>query len=254
MEIINKTVVITGGASGLGAACAYQLSLSGAKIAILDTQIELAQKIAKETRGLAFSCDVTQPSEIEKAFSEIQSQLGEARIIINCAGIAPAKRLVGRDGPLPTEVFTKTIQINLIGTFNVMREAAQRMSTFPWSDKSQSCGVIINTASIAAFDGQIGQVPYSASKGGVAAMTLPAARELAQFGIRVVAIAPGIFATPMLLSMPQQVQDSLSEQVPFPKRLGQPQEFAQLVQQIIQNEMLNACVIRLDGGIRMQAK
>lgn len=254
MDIANKAVVITGGASGLGAACAYQLSLAGAKVAIFDRQFEAAEKIAKEVRGFAVACDVTQPEHVAEAFQAAENRLGDVRVVINCAGIAPGKRLVGRDGPMPTEDFVKAININLIGTFNVMREAANRMARYSWADKSQSSGVIINTASVAAFEGQIGQIAYSASKGGVVAMTLPAARELAQFGIRVMAIAPGIFATPMLLGMPPQVQESLGAQVPFPKRLGQPQEFAQLVQSIIQNEMLNGSVIRLDGAIRLQPK
>lgn len=254
MDITNKVVVITGGASGLGAACAYQLSVAGAKIAVLDKQIDAAKKVAQEVRGMAFSCDVTQPEEVTHAFAEIQKNLGDVRVVVNCAGIAPGKRLVGKEGPMPTEDFVKAININLIGTFNVMREAASIMTKLSWADKSQSCGVIINTASVAAFEGQIGQIAYSASKGGVVSMTLPAARELAQFGIRVMAIAPGLFATPMLMAMPPQVQESLGMQAPYPKRLGQPDEFAQLVQSIIQNEMLNGSVIRLDGAIRLQPK
>lgn len=254
MDISNKVAVITGGASGLGAACAYQLSLAGAKVAILDKQKDAAEKIAKEVRGFAYECDVTDPAAVEAAFLQTQTCLGDIRIVVNCAGIAPGRRLVGRDGPMPTEEFIKAININLMGTFNVMRQAATLMTALSWADKPQSCGVIINTASVAAFEGQVGQIAYSASKGGVVAMTLPAARELAQFGIRVMAIAPGIFATPMLLSMPTQVQESLGAQVPFPKRLGQPQEFAQLVEHIVKNEMLNGSVIRLDGAIRLQPK
>lgn len=254
MDITNKTVVVTGGASGLGAACAYQLSLAGAKVAIFDRHFDAAKKIADEVRGAAFACDVTNPEEVVAAFHAAQQQLGDVRIVVNCAGIAPGRRLVGRDGPLPTAEFMQAININLVGTFNVMCHAANIMAAHSWADKSQSAGVIINTASVAAFEGQVGQVAYSASKGGVVAMTLPAARELAQFGIRVMAIAPGIFATPMLLAMSEQVQASLAAQVPFPKRLGQPQEFAQLVQHIIQNEMLNGEVIRLDGALRMTAK
>ncbi|MBI5447106.1 MAG: SDR family NAD(P)-dependent oxidoreductase [Gammaproteobacteria bacterium] len=254
MDISNKTVVVTGGASGLGAACAYQLSLAGAKVAVFDQQVEAAEKVAKDIRGRAFLCDVTDPTAVEYAFKQTKEYLGDVRIVVNCAGIAPGKRLIGREGPLPTDEFVKAIQINLVGTFNVMRQAAAEMSTLSWADKSQSCGVIINTASIAAFEGQIGQVAYSASKGGVVSMTLPAARELAQFGIRVMAIAPGIFATPMLLAMPAQVQESLGAQVPFPKRLGQAQEFAQLVEHVVRNEMLNGSVIRLDGALRLQPK
>jgi len=254
MEITNKTAVVTGGASGLGAACVYQLSMAGAKVAILDRNIAAAEKIAKEVRGKAFVCDVTNSEEVERVMQAVQQALGDVRIAVNCAGIAPGKRLVGREGPMPTAEFVNAININLVGTFNVMRAAANAMAALPWNDKAHACGVIINTASVAAFEGQIGQIAYSASKGGVVSMTLPAARELAQFGIRVMAIAPGIFATPMLMAMSAQVQASLSAQVPFPPRLGQPQEFAQLVQHIVENEMLNGSVIRLDGAIRLQPK
>ncbi len=254
MDISNKTAVITGGASGLGAACAYQLSLAGAKVAVLDVQKAAAEKVAKEIKGKAFECDVTRSEMVAHVFQEIQNTLGDIRIVVNCAGIATGNRLVGREGPMPAEAFAKVMQVNLIGTFNVMCQAANHIAVLSWSDKSQSSGVIINTASVAAFEGQIGQVAYSASKGGIVSMTLPAARELAQFGIRVMAIAPGIFATPLLRALPEQVQTSLAAQVPFPKRLGEPEEFAELVQHIIKNEMLNGEVIRLDGAIRMQAR
>lgn len=253
MDVSNKVVVIAGGASGLGAACAYQLSLAGAKVAILDRQEVAAEKIAKEVRGKAFECDVTDSPRVEEIFRRVAHDLGDIRVVINCAGIAPAKRLVGKNGPMPTEEFVQAININLVGTFNIMREAAAHMTALSWSDKNESCGVIINTASVAAYEGQIGQIAYSASKAGVVGMTLPAARELARFGIRVMTIAPGIFETPMMVGMTSEVQASLAQQVPFPKRLGKPQEYAQLVQQIIENEMLNGSVIRLDGAIRMAA-
>lgn len=253
MELNNKVVVIAGGASGLGEACAYELSLAGAKIAILDKQIGQAEKVASEVRGKAYECDVTDADRIAEIFKRILHELGDIRVAVNCAGIAPAKRLVGKQGAMPMEEFKKTIDVNLLGTFAIMREAACVMSRLPWSDKSMSAGVIINTASVAAYEGQIGQIAYSASKAGIVGMTLPAARELARFGIRVMTIAPGIFETPMMAGMSEEVQLSLAEQVPFPKRLGKPKEYAAMVRYIIENEMLNGSVIRLDGAIRMSA-
>ena len=254
MNIKGETIVITGGASGLGAATALHLAQMGANIAILDRNIDMAKKIAAKVHGAAFACDVSNSEQVENIFKEVVEKFKTVRGCVNCAGIAPGKRLVGRDEPHPVADFKKTIEINLLGTFYLMRMAASHMSTLTPVGKDQARGVIINTASIAAFEGQIGQVAYSASKGGVASMTLPAARELANFGIRVMTIAPGIFATPMLLGMSQQVQDSLGAQVPYPKRLGQGHEYALLVQQIFENDMLNGSVIRLDGAIRLAPK
>jgi len=200
------------------------------------------------------TCDVSSASSVEQALSDTITRAGVPRICISCAGIAPARRMVGKEGPMPLAEFKQVIDVNLIGTFNVMRVIAAAMSQLLPIGEAQERGVIINTASIAAFEGQIGQTAYSASKGGVVAMTLPAARELAQFGIRVNTIAPGLIATPMLLNMPQEVQDSLASTVPFPKRLGKPEEFSSLVLHIIENCLLNGEVIRLDGALRMQAR
>ncbi len=253
MQIKDQIAIITGGGSGLGAATAIFLAELGAKIALLDVQIDRANELAKQLQGIAIACDVTDPQSTEKAINVIKQQLGLPRICVNCAGIAPAKRIVGRDGPMPLEDFTRVIQINLIGTFNVMRLAAAAMQTTSPLNQDGERGVIINTASIAAMEGQIGQAAYSASKGGVAAMTLPAARELAQFGIRVVTIAPGLMETPMLAGLPESTQKTLHALTPFPKRFGKPEEYAALVAHIIQNSYLNGTVIRLDGSLRMSA-
>ena len=201
---------------------------------------------------LFITCDVTSEESVEKAMQETITQVGTPRVCINCAGIAPAKRIVGKEGAMPLAAFRQVIDVNLIGTFNVLRVAAHAMSSLDIESKSQERGVIINTASVAAFEGQIGQAAYSASKGGIVSMTLPAARELSRFAIRVNTIAPGLFATPMLLNMPQEVQDSLAATVTFPKRLGKPEEFASLVGHIIENGMINGAVVRLDGSLRMQ--
>lgn len=253
MQIKDQIAIITGGGSGLGAATAIFLAEQGAKIALLDVQIERANEVAKQLKGIAIACDVTDPHSAENAMNMIKQQLGIPRICINCAGIAPAKRIVGREGVMPLEDFTRVISINLIGTFNVMRLAAAAMQTAATLNQDGERGVIINTASIAAMEGQIGQAAYSASKGGVAAMTLPAARELAQFGIRVVTIAPGLMETPMLAGLPEKTQQSLHALTPFPKRFGKPEEYAALVAHIIQNTYLNGTVIRLDGSLRMSA-
>lgn len=254
MEIKNQTAIITGAGSGLGAATAMHLAKLGAKVAIIDLNITAAETIAKEINGIAFSANVSDPDAITQIFSEIQKSFGTPRICINCAGIAPAKRIVGKEDVMPLNDFIKPIEVNLIGTFNVLRIAAHAMSKLETVRESGERGVIINTASIAAYEGQIGQAGYSASKGGVVSLTLPAARELAQFGIRVMTIAPGLMATPMLLAMPAAVQESLANMVPFPKRLGDPDEYAKLTAHIIENSLLNGEVIRLDGALRMQAK
>jgi NAD(P)-dependent dehydrogenase (short-subunit alcohol dehydrogenase family) len=206
--------------------------------------------VAAEIGGLALTCDVTDEGSASAAIDQARTQHGTARILVNCAGVGPAKRIVGRDGPMPLADFKRVIDINLIGTFNMMRLAAAEMSMLPPLADGER-GVIVSTASVAAFEGQIGQAAYAASKGGIAALTIPAARELSQFGIRVLAIAPGIFATPMLKALPQEAQDSLGASVPFPQRLGEPREFAELVLHCLRNGYLNGEVIRLDGALRM---
>ncbi|ARB91955.1 SDR family NAD(P)-dependent oxidoreductase [Legionella longbeachae] len=247
MNFLNQVVLIAGGASGMGKACVQYLQQRGMRVVVWDKQVD-----EQSEADLFISCDVTLDESAEKAMQQTIEQLGVPRVCVNCAGIAPAKRIVGRDGPMPLAAFKQVIDVNLIGTFNVMRVAAHAMSRLELESKSLERGVIINTASIAAFEGQIGQAAYSASKGGVVAMTLPAARELAQFAIRVNTIAPGLIATPMLLNMPQEVQDNLMTTMTFPKRFGKPSEFAALVAHIIENEMMNGEVIRLDGALRMQ--
>lgn len=253
MLIKGHAALVTGGGSGLGAGTARALAAAGAKVAVLDVNIEGAQRVAQETGGIAIKCDVTSADGGEKALAEARAKHGPARILINCAGVAPAARIVGKDGPLKLDDFSRVIAINLIGTFNMMRLAAADMAKLEALADGER-GVIISTASVAAFEGQIGQAAYAASKGGVAALTLPAAREFARSGIRVMAIAPGLFGTPMLLAMPQAVQDSLASQVPFPPRFGTPEEYAKLVLHIIDNVMLNGETIRLDGAIRMGPK
>jgi NAD(P)-dependent dehydrogenase (short-subunit alcohol dehydrogenase family) len=253
MQVKGHAALITGGGSGLGAATARALAAAGAKVAILDVNMDNAKKVAKETGGIAVKCDVADAASAEGAVAEARAKNGPARILINCAGIGPAARIVGKDGPMPLAEFAKVININLIGSFNMMRLAgadAQKLEALADGER----GVIISTASVAAFEGQIGQAAYAASKGGVVALTMPAAREFARFGIRVMAIAPGLFGTPMLLGMPQNVQDSLAASVPFPTRFGTPEEYAKLAMHIIDNAMLNGEVIRLDGAIRMQPK
>jgi NAD(P)-dependent dehydrogenase (short-subunit alcohol dehydrogenase family) len=250
MDIAGQAAIVTGGASGLGAATARALAAAGAKVAVLDMNEQAAVTIATEIGGLAAACDVTSSDHVEAAIKKAAATHGAARILVNCAGIGPAKRIVGRDGPMPLAEFERVIRVNLIGTFNCLRLMAAGMQTLdPLADGER--GVIVSTASVAAFEGQIGQAAYSASKGGVAALTMPAAREFAQFGIRVLAIAPGIFRTPMLESLPQEAQDSLGASVPFPKRLGEPDEFAELVLHMVRNRYFNGEVIRLDGALRM---
>lgn len=254
MEIEGHAAIVTGGGSGLGAETARFLSARGAKVALLDLDADAAKKVVKEIGGVAFGCDVSDASSVEDAIAGARKAHGPARFCVNCAGIAPAKRVVGRDGPMPLENFKQVINVNLVGTFNVIRLAAADMAGLEPVNDSGERGVIIGTASIAAFEGQIGQAAYSASKGGVVSMTLPIARELARVGVRVVTIAPGLMGTPMMLGFSQEVQDSLAAQVPFPSRLGRPDEYASLVCHIIENAMINGNVIRLDGAIRMQPK
>ncbi len=254
MEIKNSVAIVTGGASGMGAATARELHKAGAKVAIFDANRDAAKKMATAIRGLAVLCDVTQSESVEKAVKETEAKLGPIRICVNCAGIVQSKRMVGKEGPLSLEAFRQVIEVNLVGTFNVMRMVAAAMIPFPPWGESNERGVIINTASVAAFEGQIGQTAYSASKGGIVALTLPAARELAQFGIRVVTIAPGLVDTPMFDQLPPDARAMLADSVPFPKRLAHPEEYAKLAAHIIDNEMINGEVIRLDGALRMQAK
>jgi len=250
MDINGHAAVVTGGASGLGAASAEMLARSGAKVACLDVNLDGARAVADQIGGIAVRCDVTSADEATAALAAAREKHGAARILINCAGVGPAKRIVGRDGPMPLADFERVIKINLIGTFNMMRlVAADMQGLSPLADGER--GVIISTASVAAFEGQIGQAAYASSKGGVAALTMPAAREFAQFGIRANAIAPGIFLTPMLTALPEETQKSLAAAVPFPKLLGRPEQFAALVRHIIENTYINGEVIRLDGALRM---
>jgi NAD(P)-dependent dehydrogenase (short-subunit alcohol dehydrogenase family) len=246
----GQAAIVTGGGSGLGAATATKLVARGAKVAILDVNRDAAKAVAARIGGLAIACDVTDDNATAAAIDEARAAHGAARILVNCAGVGPAKRIVGRDGPMPLADFERVIRINLIGTFNAMRLAAADMQALePMEDGER--GVIISTASVAAYEGQIGQAAYAASKGGVVALTLPAARELSQFGIRVNAIAPGIFSTPMLAALPEDTQKSLAVSVPFPKLLGRPEQYADLALHIIENYYLNGETIRLDGALRM---
>ena len=254
MQIAGKAALVTGAGSGLGAASARLLAERGARVALLDRDVEAARKHAQAIGGLALACDVGDAGQAEQAVEAARAEHGIAAILVNCAGIAPAARVVGRDGPMPLADFEQVIRVNLVGTFNLMRLAAAAMADLEPEGDSGERGVIVNTASVAAFEGQIGQAAYSASKAGVAGMTLPVARELARIGVRVMTIAPGLMATPMLQGMPAAVQDSLAAQVPFPSRLGRPEEYAELVAHIVSNPMLNGEIIRLDGAIRMQPK
>lgn len=255
MKIENNTFLVTGGASGLGFATAKMIVENGGNAVLLDVNEE-AGKTAQSnlgTKSKFIKTDVTNEEQVQSALNQSVEAYGSIEGIINCAGVGPAKRVVGKEGPHPLDFFQKVININLIGTFNTLRLVADKLQNNEPNTEGER-GIIINTASVAAFDGQIGQAAYSASKGGIVAMTLPIAREFARMGIRVMAIAPGIFETPLLASLPQEAQDSLGKQVPFPPRLGRPSEFANLVKQIIENTMLNGEVIRLDGAIRMGAK
>ena len=249
----GQIAIVTGGGSGLGEATARALAAKGARVAILDVGIERAAKVAADVGGIAVQCDVSNGDSGAAAIAEVAKQLGEPRILVNCAGIAIGVKTVGKDGPHPLDQYRKVIEINLIGTFNMIRLVADRAAKLAPLDGGER-GVIVNTASVAAYDGQIGQAAYSASKAGVVAMTLPVARDLARSGMRVCTIAPGIFKTPMMAGMPQEVQDSLGASVPFPPRLGEPSEYAALALHIIENQMLNGETIRLDGAIRMAPK
>jgi NAD(P)-dependent dehydrogenase (short-subunit alcohol dehydrogenase family) len=250
MDPKGHAAVVTGGGSGLGAETAAQLAQAGAKVAVLDVNLDGARQVADRIGGIAVRCDVADADSAVAALKEARERHGAARILINCAGVGTPKRIVGRDGPMPLPEFERVIRINLIGSFNMMRlvaAEASKLDPLPGDER----GVIISVASVAAFEGQIGQAAYASSKGGIAALTMPASREFAQFGVRVLAIAPGIFATPMLAALPQEAQDSLGASVPYPKRLGQPSEFAALVLHCVTNQYLNGEVIRLDGALRM---
>jgi len=250
MQLKDQAAIVTGGASGLGAATARRLAKEGAKVAVCDINSKLAESVAAEIGGLAVACDVADAASAEAAIAAAAKAHGPARVLVNCAGIGIAKRVIGRDGPMSLSEFDRVIKVNLIGSFNLLRLATADMSKLePLSTGER--GIVISTASIAAFDGQIGQAAYSASKGGIVAMTLPIARELAQFGIRVLAIAPGLFLTPLLGGLPQEAQDSLAAAIPFPHRLGHADEFASLVQHMIDNPYLNGEVVRLDASLRM---
>lgn len=252
MEIANKVFIVTGGASGLGAGTARMLAANGASVVIADVQDEAGGSLAAELGQRYVHCDVTQESDAQAAVAAATA-LGPLFGLVNCAGIAPAARIVGKNGPHPLDLFQKVIAINLVGSFNMMRLAAHAMSANT-PEPTGERGILINTASVAAYDGQIGQAAYAASKAGVAGMTLPIARDLSKLGIRCMTIAPGIFGTPMIFGMPQEVQDSLAASIPFPARLGRPEDYAKLVHSIITNEMLNGETIRLDGAIRMPPK
>lgn len=254
MQIKDNVFVVTGGGSGLGAASARMLVDQGGKVVLADVNSVGGESLVSELgdRVRFVNADVTDELSANKVF-EAAAQMGTLRGLINCAGVAPAEKVVGREGPHRLESFSRTIAINLIGSFNMIRLAAAMMSESKPTESGER-GVLISTASVAAYDGQLGQAAYAASKGGIVSMTLPIARELSRYGIRVMAIAPGIMETPMLLGMPQDVQDALGKTVPFPARMGKPAEFAALVQHILGNEYLNGEVIRLDGSIRMAAK
>ncbi|RVQ65121.1 3-hydroxyacyl-CoA dehydrogenase [Croceicoccus ponticola] len=253
MNINGLPAIVTGGASGLGGATAARLAKAGAKVAIFDLNETLGNEHAAAIGGSFFKVDVTDEAQVADALEQAEALNGKARILVNCAGIGPPAKVIDRDGnPIPLADFSKIVTINLIGSFNVLSKFAARLIDAERIGEER--GVIVNTASVAAFEGQIGQAAYAASKGGIVGMTLPVAREFARHGIRVMTIAPGLFLTPLLASLPQEAQDSLGQQVPFPSRLGHPDEYAQMVEMIVSNPMLNGETIRLDGAIRMAPK
>ena len=253
MQIKDRVFIVTGGASGLGEGAARMLAAEGGKVVIADMQAERGQAVAQEIGGVFVRCDVSSPAD-GQAVVDSACALGKLAGLINCAGIAPAEKTVGKQGPHALDLFVKVLTVNLVGSFNMIRLAAAAMSRNEPEPDTGERGVLISTASVAAFDGQIGQAAYAASKGGVVGMTLPIARDLARNGIRNMTIAPGIMGTPMLFGMPQEVQDALAASVPFPSRLGRPQDYAKLVRHILDNDLLNGEVIRLDGAIRMPPK
>ena len=253
MEIAGKSAIVTGGGSGLGAQTARALAKRGARVSVLDRNIDAGTAVAAEIDALFAACDIADEDSAKAALALSTERHGAPAVLVNCAGIGGAARIVGRDGPMGLADFERIVRVNLIDTFNMLRLAAASMSV-ALPDAEGNRGVIISTASVAAFDGQIGQAAYAASKGGITAMTLPAARELARFGIRVVTLAPGLFATPLLLELPQEVQAGLAASIPYPARLGAPADFAKLVLGVIDNDYLNGEVIRLDGALRLPPK
>jgi NAD(P)-dependent dehydrogenase (short-subunit alcohol dehydrogenase family) len=253
MLLHGQAAIVTGGASGLGGATARALAAAGARVAVIDLNAAAAEEMAASIGGIAVACDVGDAEAAERAVAAAQAAHGPVRVLVNCAGVGTPGRIVGRDGPLPLSAFERVIRVNLIGTFNMLRLAAAGMTVAePLEDGER--GVIINTASVAAYDGQIGQAAYGSSKAGVVGLTLPAARELARFGVRVMTIAPGLFQTPMMAALPEEVQQSLGASVPYPSRLGRPEEYAALALHIVANRMLNGETIRLDGALRMAPK
>ena len=251
MNINGQAAIVTGGASGLGAQTARELARRGAKVAVFDRNGEGAEAVAAEIGGVGCECDITSTESVLAALQKAREAHGPARMLMNVAGIGTAKRLIGKDGtPMPLEDFRRVIEVNLVGTFNVTRLAVAEMVNLDPLDDGER-GVVVNTASVAAFDGQVGQEAYAASKGGVVSLTLPLARDLAQFGVRVVTITPGLFLTSLMAELPQVLQDSLAASIPFPKRLGKPEEFAHLAATIVENMALNGEVIRLDGALRL---
>jgi NAD(P)-dependent dehydrogenase (short-subunit alcohol dehydrogenase family) len=253
MQIATQTALVAGAGSGIGAAVARHLAKLGAKVAVLDVNLDSAKATAQEIGGIGLECDIAGASSAEQAIAKAREAHGPARILVNCAGILSPGRILGKDGPLSLDIFRRVIEVNLIGAFNLLRLAAAGMATLePLADGER--GVVINTSSIAAYEGQIGQIAYATSKAGMAGMTLPAARDLARHGIRVLSVAPGLVATPMLTNLPQDMQDALAQSIPFPQRLADPAEVARLVQHMIENVMLNGEVVRLDGALRMPPK
>ncbi|HEX6224681.1 MAG TPA: SDR family NAD(P)-dependent oxidoreductase [Chryseolinea sp.] len=253
MNLKNTASIVTGAASGLGAATAEMLAAAGSRVAILDINEPLARKTADAIGAISFPCDVSDEASVTNALSLAIRQNGPVRILINCAGVGGSARIVGREGPMPLETFERIIKVNLVGSFNMMRLVAGQMTTLEPTTEGER-GVIVSTVSVAAYEGQIGQAAYAASKGGIASLTLPAAREFAQFGIRVNAIAPGLFETPLIGELSEEARKSLTSSIPFPKRLGVASEFAKLVVHIIENTYINGEIIRIDGALRMQSK
>ena len=253
MQVKGSIAIVTGAASGLGAATAEVLANAGAKLAVFDLNEDGAKATAQKLGGVGFGVDVSNAASVETAVAEVVKTMGRPSILVNCAGILQGERIVGREGPADLDAFSRVISVNLIGTFNMTRVAATAMSGNEPGPSGER-GVVINTASIAAYEGQIGQAAYAASKGGVASMTLPAARELARHGIRVVSIAPGMFGTPMVTALPDEMQEALASNIPFPKRLGDPAEYGRLALHICENQMINGETIRIDGAVRLEPK
>ncbi len=251
MDVNGLGALVTGGGSGMGAETARALAAAGAKVTVLDLDGAAAEALAAEIGGLGLACDVADAAAAETAVERAAEAHGPTRVLVNCAGIAPAKRIVGRDGPMELAAFEQVIRVNLIGSFNMLRLAAAQMTAAEPVNDDGERGVIVSTSSVAAWEGQIGQAAYAASKAGIVGLNAPAAREFGKAGVRVLAIAPGLIGTPLLLNMPQEVQDNLAQQPVFPKRFGRPEEFARLVLHLVDNAMLNMETFRLDGGIRM---